>query len=145
MSRHSSDPACIFCKIVAGEIPSSKLLETDDAIAFLDINPVNHGHLLVIPKGHAANLAELSDDQAAHVGSLLPRLSRAVRAATGADGFNVVVNSGRVAGQTVDHCHFHIIPRRDGDPVHWPWPHTPYQGDELARVKSRIEAELRRG
>jgi len=142
MSRHSTEPGCIFCKIVAGEIPSSKVLETDEAIVFMDINPVNRGHILVVPKGHAANLADLPDDQAAHVGSLLPRLCRAVRSAANADGFNVVVNGGTVAGQTVDHCHFHVIPRFHGDPVHWPWPHTQYQADELKDYQLRIARAL---
>lgn len=142
MSQLASDPGCIFCKIVRGEIPASTVLETAEATAFLDINPVNRGHVLVIPKAHATSLAELSDEHSAHIGMLLPRLCRAVRTATQADGFNVVVNGGRVAGQTVDHCHFHIIPRFDGDPVNWPWTHTGYQGDELAEIRTRIEREL---
>jgi histidine triad (HIT) family protein len=142
MSQHVSDPGCIFCKIVRGEIPASKIFETADATAFLDINPVNRGHILVVPKAHATSLAELSDECSAHIGMLLPRLCRAVRTATQADGFNVVVNGGKVAGQTIDHCHFHVIPRFDGDPVNWPWPHTGYQGDEMAEMQSRIGLEL---
>ena len=120
------------------------MLETDQAVAFLDINPVNPGHTLARAPGHHAHLGELPDELAAHVGSLLPRLCRAVRAATGADGLNVIVNNGRVAGQTIDHCHWHIIPRFAGDPVHWPWPHGEYAGDELGQMKFRIERELSR-
>jgi histidine triad (HIT) family protein len=73
---------------------------------------------------------------------LLPRLSRAIRAATGADGLNLIVNNGEVAGQTVDHCHFHIIPRFVDDAVNWPWPHGSYAGDELGQMKSRIALAL---
>lgn len=142
MSQHASDPGCIFCKIVRDEIPAAKVLETTQAVAFLDINPVNRGHILVIPKDHAATLAELADEPAAHIGMLLPRLCRAVLDAVGAENFNVVVNGGAIAGQTVDHCHFHIIPRFKGDPVNWPWPHTGYQGGEVAEIRTRIEREL---
>jgi histidine triad (HIT) family protein len=139
------DPHCVFCKIVRGEIPSSVVLETDDAVAFLDINPVNKGHVLLVPRAHHANLAELPDDLAASAGSLLPRLCRAVVAASGADGFNVIINNGRVAGQTVDHGHWHVIPRFHGDPVNWPWPHSQYVGDELGQMQFRIERALKGG
>lgn len=143
MSRHPQESSCVFCKIVRGEIPSSVVLETDDALAFLDINPVNKGHTLLVPKAHHADLTELSDELAAHAGSLLPRICRAVKAATGADGFNVIVNNGTVAGQTVGHGHWHVIPRFVDDPVDWPWPHAEYLGDELGQMRFRIDRELR--
>lgn len=136
------DPACIFCKIVRGEISSTKVLETDHAVAFLDIHPVNKGHVLLVPKAHHATLADLPDDLAALTASLIPRLCRAIRAATGAEGLNLIVNNGRAAGQTVDHGHWHLIPRFVGDPVDWPWPHVQYSGDELAGMQSRIAGEL---
>ncbi len=136
------DHHCIFCKIVRGEIPSARLIETDEAVAFLDINPVNHGHTLIVPKAHYPSLADLPDALAAAVSSLLPRLCRAVAAATGAEGLNIIVNSGRAAGQTIDHCHWHIIPRFSDDRVNWPWPHSEYVGDQLPQMKFRIEREL---
>ncbi|RUL85390.1 HIT family protein [Tautonia sociabilis] len=136
------DPQNVFAKILRGEIPSAKVLETDGALAFLDIGPVNKGHVLVIPKVEAATLSELPDDASAHVGALLPRLCRAVREATGAEGLNVIVNHGEVAGQTVHHVHWHIIPRFRGDAVRWPWPHDSYDGDELERMRLRIAAAL---
>lgn len=142
MSPRPRDPHCIFCKIVHGEIPSAKILETVDVLAFLDINPVNRGHTLLVPKAHHAHLGELPDAVAGAAGSLLPRLCRAIAAATGAEGLNVIVNNGRVAGQTVDHGHWHIIPRFADDAVNWPWPHSSYAGDELGQMKSRIECEL---
>ncbi|WP_165247425.1 HIT family protein [Paludisphaera soli] len=138
----SRDPKCLFCKIVHGEIPSARVLETDRAVAILDINPVAKGHVLIIPRDHHAQVAELPDDLAAHVGSLVPRLTRAVVAATGADGSNTIINSGRVAGQTIFHCHWHVIPRFEDDPVRWPWPHDSYLGDEMGRTASLIQREL---
>ncbi len=137
-----SEPSCIFCKIVAGIIPSLKVLETDHALAFLDVNPVNLGHILVVPKSHHANLAELSEAVAAHIGSLLPKLCRAVQSATGAAALNVVINNGRDAGQTVDHGHWHLIPRYPGDAVHWPWTHVAYPPEGPDPLRERIASAL---
>jgi histidine triad (HIT) family protein len=134
--------SCIFCKIVEGKIPASRVLETDDAVAILDIRPVNAGHVLVVPREHHADLCELSDETAARVAALLPRLARAIRRATGADGLNVVINNGAAAGQTVFHGHWHLIPRFFDDAVNWPWPHSEYQGDEPAQMQFRIRREL---
>ena len=139
MRRQQED--CVFCKIVRGAIPSNRVLETDEAIAFLDIHPVNLGHVLLVPKEHHADLSELPEKLAAHVGALLPRLTRAILKATGANGLNVIVNNGEAAGQTVAHGHWHLIPRCLDDAVKWPWPHVEYVGDELARMQSRIERE----
>src|ERR1700688_262183 len=99
VTGHLYDPDCIFCKIVDHQAPASVILETDEVMAFLDAHPVNKGHVLLVPKAHYADLAGLPEGLAGHAGSLLPMLCRAVRKATGADGFNVVVNSGRAAGQ----------------------------------------------
>ncbi len=145
MSTHTHDPSCIFCKIARGEIPSARVLETEDAIAFLDINPVNRGHLLLVPRPHHTDLTTLPDAQASHAATYLPRLCRAVKAATGADGINVIVNVGAAAGQTIDHVHWHVIPRFHNDPVNWPWPHAQYVGDELAQMRFAIERELKPG
>jgi histidine triad (HIT) family protein len=142
VANHAHDPGCVFCKIIAGEIPSARVLETELAVAFLDIQPLNPGHTLLLPRSHHALLSELPEELAAHVGALLPRLCRAVKAATGSVGLNVVVNVGKAAGQTIDHCHWHIIPRFAADPIHWPWPQGKYQGDELSQMKARIENAL---
>jgi histidine triad (HIT) family protein len=142
MLSQMHDLHCIFCKIIRGEIPSAKVIETPLAVAFLDIHPVNRGHTLLLPRSHYSRLADLPVDIAAHAGSLLPGLCRAVAASTGALGLNVVMNNGHVAGQTIDHCHWHIIPRFPDDPVNWPWPHCEYVGDELSQMRSRIEREL---
>ena len=142
MSQPHHEPACIFCRIVHGSIPSARVLETEHAVAFLDINPVNPGHLLLVPKTHHANLSELPEDVAAETGRLIPRLARAVQVATGADGYNLIVNNGQAAGQTVFHGHWHIIPRFLDDAVNWPWPHAEYSGDELNQMRFRVEREL---
>jgi histidine triad (HIT) family protein len=142
---HRHDPHCIFCKIVLGQIPSARVVETAHAVAFLDIHPVNHGHTLLLPRAHHPTLADLPEELAMHLGSLLPRVCRAISAATGATGLNVIMNNGRVAGQTIDHCHWHIIPRFKDDPVNWAWPQGEYVGDELSQMKFRIGRELNPG
>ncbi len=101
----------IFGKILDGEIPCYRLYEDDRVLAFLDVGPLSDGHTLVIPKERKAHLHELSDESAAALGRVLPRLCRAVLAATGATAYNVLQNNGAAAHQAVGHVHFHIIPR----------------------------------
>jgi len=113
----------VFSKIVRGEIPSHKVYEDEKVLAFLDINPLSHGHVLVVPKEPAETLDRLSDDSAAAVGRVLPRLCRAVIAATGIKEYNVLENNGAGAHQAVSHVHFHIIPKpnpREGLGIGWP-------------------------
>ncbi len=112
----------IFDKILAGEIPSYKVYEDDHVLAFLDIGPLSAGHTLVIPKERRAQLDQLSDESAAAVGRVLPRLCRAVMRATGATAYNILQNNGSEAHQEVMHVHFHIIPKlgRQGLGVGWP-------------------------
>jgi len=112
----------IFTKILAGEIPCHKVYEDDKVLAFLDINPLSRGHVLVIPKEPAETLDQLSDDSAAAIGRVLPRLSRAVMAVTGARHYNVLQNNGVPAHQAVMHVHFHIIPRFDDSGLGIDWP-----------------------
>lgn len=101
----------VFSKILRGELPCHKVYEDAHVLAFLDVNPLSRGHTLVIPKEPAATLDQLSDEAAAAIGRVLPRLSRAVLAATGATAFNVLQNNGPTAHQAVFHVHFHIIPK----------------------------------
>ena len=129
---------CIFCRIVAGQIPCAKVLETDDALAFLDIGPLAPGHTLLIPKEHLATLSDMNASQAAAVLRHLPALARAVREATGWAGCNVLQNNGRVAHQLVMHVHFHIIPRNQGDAFHFNWPAGKYPPGELEAMQHRI-------
>jgi histidine triad (HIT) family protein len=106
----------IFAKIIRGEIPCHKVYEDAHVFAFLDIGPLSQGHTLVVPKEPAITLDRLSDESAAAIGRVLPRLCRAVLAATGAGAFNVLQNNGAAAHQAVMHVHFHIIPRFDTRP-----------------------------
>lgn len=101
----------IFSRIIRGEIPCHRVFEDDMVLAFLDVGPLSAGHTLVIPKEAAATLDTLSDESAAALGRVLPRLCRAVLAATGATAYNVLQNNGAAAHQFVHHVHFHIIPR----------------------------------
>lgn len=113
----------IFGKIVRGEIPCHKVYEDVRVLAFLDINPLSDGHTLVVPKEAAETLDKLSDESAAAIGRVLPRLCRAVVAATGVRDYNVLENNGSSAHQAIAHVHFHIIPKpngRDGLGIGWP-------------------------
>lgn len=132
---------CIFCKIIAGAIPCLKILQDEHALAFLDIGPLAEGHALLIPTGHFVTLDQMPANEAAALLRHLPALGKAVQAATGAEGFNVLQNNGLVAHQVVQHVHFHIIPRRAGDAFHFNWPAGSYprgRGEELL-------ATIRRG
>ena len=113
----------IFSKILRGEVPCHKLYEDAQVLAFLDIAPLSPGHAVVIPKEPAETLDLLSDDAAAALGRALPRICRALQAATGVAAFNVLQNNGRAAHQAVDHVHFHVIPKPDdaqGLGIKWP-------------------------
>ena len=105
----------IFSKILRGDIPSHKVYEDDLVFAFLDIGPLSFGHTLVIPKEEATTLDQLSDESAAALGRVLPRLCRAIKAVTGTEQFNVLQNNGPMAHQAVFHVHFHIIPKPSVD------------------------------
>ena len=113
----------IFGKIVRGEIPCNKVYEDERVLAFLDISPLAEGHTLVVPKEPAETLDRLSDESAAALGRVLPRLCRAVVAATGVKEYNVLENNGAGAHQAIEHVHFHIIPKpnaREGLGIGWP-------------------------
>ncbi|MCP4249608.1 MAG: HIT family protein [bacterium] len=114
-------PDCVFCKIVAGQIPSHTVLRDDACMAFLDVGPLADGHLLLIPLAHYERLDEVPADLTASVTRRLPELGRALVQATGADGYNVLQNNGAVSGQVVPHVHFHLIPRRDADGLGYRW------------------------
>ena len=113
----------VFAKIVRGEIPCHKVYEDDKVLAFLDINPLTDGHTLVVSKEPAETLDRLSDESAAAIGRVLPRLCRAVVAAIGVKEYNVLENNGKGAHQAIPHVHFHIIPKpnpREGLGIGWP-------------------------
>ncbi|MBP3730516.1 MAG: HIT family protein [Mailhella sp.] len=106
---------CIFCRIANGEIPSAKVYEDENVMAFLDLAPVHAGHTLIVPKKHIKDALAFPAELASAVAAAVQKVARALVAATGAQGFNVLQNNGLAAGQTVFHIHWHIIPRFEGD------------------------------
>ena len=111
----AEDPNCIFCKIVAGEIPCFKLFEDAETLAFMDINPANDGHCLVIPKAHSPNAFEIAPEDFAAAARTATKVAKAVNAAIQPNGINLMQANGEGAGQSVGHFHLHIIPRRNDD------------------------------
>lgn len=133
---------CIFCKIGAGEIPCHKVYENQSVIAFLDINPVSEGHTLVVPKEHFERFDECSAEVIAAIGPVISKVSSAVAAAAGADGYNLLCNNGIAAGQLVGHVHFHIIPRNSGDGILKGWPAAGYEDGRAETVLENIVQQL---
>ena len=142
MADHPTDPDCLFCKIVAGQIPCHKLREDAQVLAFLDIGPLSKGHTLVIPKAHASRLEQLPSDAAAACLRAAHRLAPAVLKAAGADAWNLLQNNGQVAGQVVGHVHFHIIPRSEGDGLGYRWPAGKLDDATAAQLVRDIAAAL---
>ncbi len=129
---------CIFCKIVNGEIPSAKIYENDKVFAFLDISPISDGHTLVIPKRHFEKLHDCPAELLGRVSSRLGKIAKAVAAGMNSDGYNVLCNNGRAAGQLVSHLHFHIIPRNSGDGVFNRWPAYKYEEGKTETITAKI-------
>lgn len=137
-------PDTIFSRIIRGEIPCARVYEDDAVLAFLDISPLSPGHTLVIPKEPAATLDQLSDASAAAIGRVLPRIARAVMAATGTTDYNVLQNNGAAAHQAVFHVHFHVIPKpADGGGLGVGWPAGTLDPAAATELAARISAELR--
>ena len=137
-----TDPDCIFCKIVAGQIPCFKLFEDADTLAFMDINPVHDGHALVIPKAHYPTVFDITPEAFAAVARMTARVAKALNAALAPDGLNLIQANGKGAAQSVEHFHIHVLPRRLGDNLLVNW--TPKSGDmaQIAAVAERIRAHL---
>jgi len=134
----------VFDKIIAGDIPCHKVYEDEHVLAFLDVNPLSPGHTLVIPKESKSHLHELSDESAAALGRVLPRICRAVMAASGATAYNVLENNGSAAHQAVFHVHFHVIPKLGERGLGIRWPAGSLREGEatelLAKMKPALEA-----
>jgi len=128
----------IFSRIIRGEIPCHRVYEDDAVLAFLDVNPLSLGHTLVIPKEAAATLDQLSDESSAALGRVLPRVARAVLAATGATAFNVLQNNGADAHQAVFHVHFHIIPKVEGRGLGIGWEPMKAESADLKALREKI-------
>jgi len=134
---------CIFCRIVKGEIPCTKIFEDELVLAFLDINPWSQGHSLVIPKAHFSRLEDCPGSVLAAVAEKLPLLTQALVQATDAQGFNLLNNNGRAAGQLVDHVHFHIIPRNQGDDIIQHAPQGEYPPGRMDALAAQIRSLIR--
>lgn len=134
--------SCLFCKIVVGEIPCTKVYEDDTVFAFLDIHPVNIGHTLIVPKVHSVNLYETPDETVAHMMVVAKKLSIAIKKGMNADGVNIEMNNEPVAGQIIFHTHLHIIPRFKGDGfTHWHGARG-YEDGEADEVSKKIQNSL---
>jgi len=131
---------CVFCKIVRGELPAYKLYEDSQTLAFLDINPVTLGHILVISKKHYANLEEVPAAELAQLILVVKQLGLRLKEKMGITGYNVGENNGSVAGQKVPHIHFHIIPRRSSDHLEL-WPRQSYKKGEAENILKIMTAE----
>ena len=133
---------CVFCKIVAGQIPSTKVHEDEHTLAFMDLGQVNPGHVLVAVKKHAANLFELDDVQAAAVARSCTRVAKAIRDAFAPAGLSVYQANGKAAGQTVFHYHVHLLPRHEADGMELTWPVKNPPREKLEAYAAEIKRRL---
>lgn len=138
----TTDPDCIFCKIIAGDIPSHKLYEDDHVFAFLDINPLSECHTLIVPKHHAVTLDQLPDGVIAACGLAAKKLAPAVTKIANVTDWNLLQNNGKTAGQVVMHVHFHLIPRREGDGLGYRWPAGKLSAEHAKKLQADITEQL---
>jgi histidine triad (HIT) family protein len=135
-----ADPDCIFCKIVAGEVPSTRVDEDERTVAFMDVNPATRGHVLVVPREHAADLLEIAEADLAACAATAQRIACRQKERLGADGVNLLNSCGTAAWQTVFHFHVHVIPRYEGDPLRLPWQPAPGERDEIAAAARELQS-----
>lgn len=133
---------CLFCKMVAGQIPVAKIYEDEVVLAFLDIGPISDGHTLVIPKKHFEKLHDCPPELLGRIASRLGKIAGAVTAAMNSDGYNILSNNGRAAGQLIEHLHFHIITRKTGDALFDRWPAYTYEQGRIEVIAEEIRKKL---
>jgi histidine triad (HIT) family protein len=133
---------CIFCRIASGQIPATRIYEDEVVVAFLDIGPVSDGHTLVLPRHHVSQIHSCPPELLGQVWMRLGKIAGAVASVTSADGYNVLCNNGRAAGQVVDHLHFHIIPRKAGDGLFTQWPSRKYKQGVAEAIAEKIKNKL---
>ncbi len=133
---------CVFCKIVRGELPSEKLYEDEYTLAFMDISPANKGHALIIPKEHHETILDTPNELMEKLGACTKKIAEGVTKAVGADGFNVLSNNKKAAGQLVFHLHFHIIPRFENDDIDMTFPHKKYDEGETEEYAENIRKNM---
>ena len=132
------DPDCLFCQIIAGELPSQQVDSDERTVAFMDINPATRGHVLVVPKAHAADVLEIDSEDLAATVIAAQRLARKVTERLGADGVNLLNSCGSAAWQTVFHLHIHVIPRYADDPLRLPWTPSPGDPEQIATAAAEL-------
>ncbi len=133
---------CIFCKIIAGEIPSAKVYEDELVYAFLDISPINKGHVLVIPKEHHESVAAVDEATAGRMMKIGSRIGIALKRELEADAYNLHLADGTAAGQVVMHAHLHIVPRWIEDGFHWNWRQLSYADGEMAEIVGKLAQRI---
>ena len=129
---------CLFCGIVAGDVPAQIVDSDEHTVAFMDINPATRGHVLVVPRKHVADLFEISDEDLEHTMVAARRLASRIKGTLEPDGFNVLNSCGAAAWQTVFHFHLHVVPRYEDDPLELPWVPSEGDPDEVAAVAEKI-------
>ena len=133
---------CIFCKIVNDEIPSNKVYEDDEILSFMDINPNNKGHCLVITKKHYETIIDIPENELKELILIVQKVSKSVEDATSCHGYNIVMNNKKASGQLVPHVHFHIIPRFENDNVARDWKTTKYNENEIEEYANAIKKKI---
>jgi histidine triad (HIT) family protein len=133
---------CVFCRIAAGTLPSTKVFEDSSTLAIMDINPLTPGHLLVLPKAHIENLFAADEESVVNVIRVVVRIAKAIGQALKPEGLNLLQANGRAAFQSVPHLHFHLIPRRTGDGAGFDWKPVPGDLDAVRRLGDGIRAAL---
>jgi histidine triad (HIT) family protein len=134
------DPDCIFCKIVAGELPATVIAEDDHTVAFMDISPATRGHSLVVPREHAEDLLSIEAEELAAVMHAAQKVAARSKEVLDADGINLINSCGAAAWQTVFHFHVHVVPRYDDDPLKLPWVPEEGDADEIRKVGEELRA-----
>ncbi|MEM0360584.1 MAG: HIT family protein [Candidatus Diapherotrites archaeon] len=141
--KKNNSSECIFCKIAKGQIPSTKIHETKNTLAFLDIAPVNKGHTLVIPKKHFSSLQEIPEKELKETIIATKKIAIAIQKALKPDGINLIQSNGSTAGQIIMHFHMHIIPRFENDKAGFKWPKHSYQEGEAQKFQKKIAREIK--
>ncbi len=136
------DPDCIFCKIVAAQVPALVVQEDQNTIAFLDVGPLAEGHLLIVPREHFSKLSDMPPGIVADLCSNLPKLGRALMKTVGVAAYNVLCNEGADAGQAVKHVHFHLIPRRGADQLGYRWNAGSYPAGRAAQIAAAFQKAI---
>ena len=137
----ATDPDCLFCKIVAGDLPATIVAEDERTVAFMDINPATRGHTLVVPRNHAHDLTQIDPDDLAAVAHTAQRIAQTMEERLGAHGINLLNSCGAPAWQTVFHFHLHVIPRYNDDPLRLPWKPGPGDADEIQAAARDLRGE----